>query len=83
MQLRSKKELIKGFLATVNTETDIDTDWKKFAEEKKEEDLTMIISQENLNNEETRDFVVQCLSDGQFRTSGTSIICRCVPRQIL
>ena len=39
LQLRSKKLLIEAFLNTINTESDITGEWKRFAEQKKEEEL--------------------------------------------
>lgn len=36
MQLRSKKDLIENFIATVNTATKVDDDWIKFVTEQKE-----------------------------------------------
>lgn len=39
LQLRSKKLLIEEFLNTINTESDITGEWKRFAEQKKEEEL--------------------------------------------
>ena len=73
MQLRSKKLLIEAFLNTVNSESEIDDDWKKFVDQKKEEDLQQIITEENLKPEPTREYIDNCLADGQLRTSGTAI----------
>ena len=73
MQLRSKKLLIEAFLNTINADSEIDDDWKKFVDQKKEEDLKQIISEENLKEESTRNFINNCLNDGQLRISGTAI----------
>lgn len=47
-QLRSKKELIENFIATINASTRVDDDWKKFIVEQKEADLKQIIDDEKL-----------------------------------
>lgn len=73
IQLRSKKELIESFIATVNSSTNVDEDWNKFVAEQKEADLTNIIEEENLNKEETKRFIDNCFRDGELRTFGTAI----------
>lgn len=73
IQLRSKKELIESFIATVNTDTNVDEDWNKFVIEQKEADLTQIIEEENLKKEETKRFIDNCFRDGELRTFGTAI----------
>jgi type I restriction enzyme R subunit len=73
IQLRSKKELIEGFIATVNTATNVDDDWNTFVAEQKEADLTNLIEEENLNKEETKRFIDNCFRDGELRTFGTAI----------
>ncbi len=73
IQLRSKKELIESFIATVNTDTNVDEDWNKFVMEQKEADLTQIIEEENLKKEETKRFIDNCFRDGELRTFGTAI----------
>lgn len=73
IQLRSKKELIENFIATVNANTNVDEDWSKFVVEQKEADLTKIIEEENLKKEETKKFIDNCFRDGELRTFGTAI----------
>ena len=73
IQLRSKKELIESFIATVNTATNVDEDWNKFVIEQKEADLAKIIEEENLKKEETKRFIDNCFRDGELRTFGTAI----------
>lgn len=73
IQLRSKKELIESFIATVNTATNVDEDWNKFVLEQKDADLTKIIEEENLKKEETKRFIDNCFRDGELRTFGTAI----------
>jgi len=72
-QLRSKKELIQDFILTVNTNSKIDDDWKKFVIEQKEADLTSIIEEENLKPDETKKFIANSFRDGLIKTSGTDL----------
>lgn len=69
--LRSKRELIEGFVATVNVQTDIEGEWPVFVREQKESDLRRIIEEENLKPERTRIYIENALKDGQMRTTGT------------
>lgn len=54
MQLRSKKELIERFIEIVNAATNVDEEWCKFVIEQKETDLSQLITEENLKQEETK-----------------------------
>ena len=73
IELRSKKELIEGFIATINTQTDVESDWKKFVLQQKEEDLTTLIAEEKLKEDETRKYIENALRDGAVKTTGTDI----------
>lgn len=73
LALRSKKELIDGFISKINADTNVMDDWGKFVKEQKEIDLKKIINDENLNEEETRKFLDNAFRDGQVKTSGTDI----------
>lgn len=73
MDLRSKKELIEGFIATINSQTDVNSDWKKFVMEQKETDLSTLIADENLKDEETRKYIENAFRDGAIKTTGTDI----------
>lgn len=72
-QLRSKKELIENFITTINTQSKVDDDWKKFVTEQKEADLSSIIEEENLKPEETKKFIDNSFRDGVIKTSGTDL----------
>ena len=72
-QLRSKKELIENFITTINTQSKVDDDWKKFVTEQKEADLTNIIEEENLKPDETKKFIDNSFRDGVIKTSGTDL----------
>lgn len=73
LALRSKKELIYGFISKINADTNVMDDWGKFVKEQKEIDLKKIINDENLNEEETRKFLDNAFRDGQVKTNGTDI----------
>lgn len=73
MSLRSKKDLIDGFINKINADTDVMTDWAKFVKEQKENDLKDLIKDENLKESETRKFIDSSFRDGQVKTIGTDI----------
>jgi type I restriction enzyme R subunit len=73
IELRSKKELIEGFIATINTQTDVTSDWRKFVLEQKETDLSALIADEKLKEEETRKYIENAFRDGVVKTTGTDI----------
>lgn len=73
MQLRSKKELIESFVSSVNAGTNVDTAWRVYVEQKKEQDLKDLIKSENLKEDETNKFIESAFRDGQVRTTGTDI----------
>ena len=73
LALRSKKELIEGFIDKINVNNDIYKDWTAFVKEQKEHDLETLIEEENLNSEETRKFLDNSFRDGEVKTTGTDI----------
>ena len=73
IELRSKKELIERFIEQVNVSTKVDEDWRKFLDERKEEDISAIIEEEKLKPEETRRFIDNAFRDGMLKTTGTAI----------
>ena len=73
MQLRSKKELIEDFIASVNADTDVDEAWEAYVKQRKQDDLNEIITSESLKADETTKFVENAFRDGAIRTTGTDI----------
>lgn len=73
MQLRSKKELIEDFVASVNADTDVDQAWEAYVKQRKQNDLNEIIASENLKADETSKFIENAFRDGAIRTTGTDI----------
>ena len=73
IELRSKKELIESFIDTINADTDVNKDWQKFVKEQREADLTALISDEKLKEDETRRYIENAFREGTVKTSGTEI----------
>ncbi|MDR0206116.1 MAG: type I restriction endonuclease subunit R [Bacteroidales bacterium] len=81
MELRNKKDLIEQFIASLTPTTQactersrsVDDDWRNFVNKKQKEELNRIISEENLNPEETEIFVQNAFRDGFIQETGTAI----------
>ena len=73
IELRSKKELIEGFIDRVNSSKNVTDDFKKCVREEKEKDLEKVIEEEKLKPEETKKFIDNSLRDGTLKTTGTDI----------
>lgn len=73
IQLRSKKDLIHGFINTVNAATDVDRDWQSYVQQQKQQELEQIIAEEKLKPTEAQRFVANAFRDGAFKTTGTDI----------
>jgi type I restriction enzyme R subunit len=73
LELRSKKELIDGFISTINAKTDVQSDWHKFVQQQKETDIANLIDEEKLKPEETRRLIDNSFRDGSLKTTGTEI----------
>lgn len=73
IELRSKKELIEGFIEDINVSGSVGEDWKRYVSERKEADLADLIEQERLKPEETRKFMDNAFRDGALKTIGTDI----------
>jgi type I restriction enzyme R subunit len=71
--LRSKKDLIEKFIESINNDSDVEGQWKKFVEEAKTEELGKIISDEDLNPRETIAFINKALADGELKSAGTAV----------
>lgn len=73
VELRNKKDLIDQFIATLDIHSVVDEDWQKFVEKKKIEELDDIIESEELDRDETYEFVRNAFRDGNVATTGTAI----------
>ena len=73
IQLRSKKDLIHGFISTVNAATDVDRDWQSYVQQQKQQEPEQIIVEEKLKPAEAQRFVANAFRDGALKTTGTDI----------
>ena len=73
MELRSKRDLIMNFIASLTPDGDVDKDWKGYVNEQKVIELNRIILEENLNKEETYKFINNVFRDGFVPTTGTAV----------
>lgn len=73
IELRNKKDLIEQFIMSLDVSSSVDSDWIGFIEEKKKEELELIIMEENLNKVETYKFIENAFRDGTVATTGTAI----------
>ena len=72
--LRSKKDLIEKFVDSINNDSDVESDWRKFIAEQKRVELHEIIVEEKLNPDATEEFINKALTDGELKTAGTAVI---------
>ncbi len=72
-ELKPKKELIERFIATLNAESDIITDWVKFKTAEKEKELTQLIVDEKLKEELTRSLIEKIFRIGECEPSDAEI----------
>ena len=72
-ELRSKKALIETFIAGINDIEDIMDEWRDYVLEMKEHDLMVLIEEEKLKPDETREFIERSFRDGELKTIGTDI----------
>ena len=72
-ELRSKKALIETFIAGINDVDDVMTEWRSYISEERERQLMQIITEEKLNEAETRRFLEDSFRNGEVKTTGTDI----------
>ena len=75
IELRSKKELIHDFinLYSLRENGEIHDAWQRFINAERENELTKIIEDNNLNPTETRRLITNSFRDGVFKTTGTDV----------
>lgn len=71
--LRNKKDLIEAFIEAMSVTGPVDEQWQGFIAERREKELSDIITSEGLKPQETRDFIAASLRDGEIRATGTAI----------
>ncbi len=72
-ELRSKKELINEFIASLDPGSDVEAEWSGFVAEKRQEELAAIIASEKLKDVETKKFMEKAFREGEVKTTGTDI----------
>ena len=73
LELRSKRELIEAFIASVNADGSVEEQWMAFVKGQKRRDLDALIAEENLKQDETVAFFEGSLRDDFLKTTGTDI----------
>lgn len=77
IELRSKKELIEGFLQEVDVQADenmdVEENFHDYVAKKKKEELARIIEEEKLKPEKTEAFVKNAFRDGEMMVIGTEL----------
>ena len=73
LELRSKRELIEAFIASVNADGSVEEQWMAFVKKQKRRDLDALIAEERLKSEETVTFFEGSLRDDFLKTTGTDI----------
>lgn len=71
--LRNKKDLIMEFIESLNSTSNVYEDFESFMNSKKKEELDKIIDEENLNKEETYNFIQKSFEQGRVETNGTEV----------
>ena len=71
--LRNKKYLIEEFISTLDGHSDVYKEFEVFMNSKKKEELDKIIAEENLNSEETYNFVRKSFENVSVEATGTEI----------
>jgi len=72
-ELRSKKQLILGFISSVNSKTNVVDKWINYVKEEKEKAINNLIVSENLNEKEAKKFMEYCLEEGEIKETGTDL----------
>ncbi|MHC1705914.1 MAG: type I restriction endonuclease subunit R [Bacteroidales bacterium] len=73
IELRNKKDLIDRFIESLTPSSSVDDDWCSFIDDKKIEELDLIITEESLDKDETYKFISNAFRDGYVQTSGTAL----------
>ena len=71
--LRSKRDLIMTFVASVSATGEIDREWREFVAAQRERELDAIIDEERLEDVLTRDLVEAALRDGTLPVAGSAL----------
>ncbi|MCR5323877.1 MAG: type I restriction endonuclease subunit R [Lachnospiraceae bacterium] len=72
-ELKPKRELIENFIATLNSDSDVDAEWAKYRKEEREKELTELIATEHLKDKETRELIAKIFRTGICEPSRAEI----------
>ena len=70
IDMRSKKELIGDFISELNADSNIPAAWRQFINHQKAQDLAQIIAEENLDPDQTRQYLDHAFRDGELKSTG-------------
>lgn len=73
LELRSKRELIEGFIDRVNASASLEADWEAYVRDQKERELATLIGTLGLKPDEARRYIDVALRDGALKTSGVAL----------
>ncbi len=73
IELRSKKDLIMNFINSLTPISNIDTDWQEYVKVQKMIELDNIITEENLNKQETYNFIEKAFRNDFIQETGTEL----------
>jgi type I restriction enzyme R subunit len=71
--LRGKKDIIDGFVDTLDDKADVQSAWSDYVQAQREAELTKIIADERLKEDNARAFVDDAFRNGIVPTTGTAI----------
>ncbi|KWR72582.1 DEAD/DEAH box helicase [Arthrobacter sp. W1] len=71
--LRNKRDLVEDFVNKVSGIGSVDLQWSAYVDGKRRDELDVLIAEENLREENARDFIETAFRDGMLNTEGTAI----------
>lgn len=72
-ELRNKKDLIDAFIDGLESSDDVTADWERYIAKRKKEELSQIVTEENLDETATEAFMKKAFAEGEIQTSGTDV----------
>lgn len=73
IELRNKRDLIENFIKQISSNTEVDGEWREFLNKSRERDIDNLIKEDNLKEEETKQFIENSFRDGVLKTTGVAI----------
>jgi type I restriction enzyme, R subunit len=73
ISLRNKRDLILAFVDRVSADSDVEEDWHRYVEARRDEELGYIIADEGLDPDATRAFVERAFRNGAIPTTGAAV----------